>query len=57
MTRKLDGRTYQFWFDGANIHLIAIVQGGTAYWVINTLRDDLSNQDMVAIARSLEPVR
>jgi LCP family protein required for cell wall assembly len=56
VTRQLDGRTYQFWFDGKNIHLIAIVQDGTAYWVINTLRDDLSNQDMVAIARSLEPV-
>jgi hypothetical protein len=35
--------------------MIAIVQGGVAYWVQNTLRDDLSNPDMIAIARSLKP--
>ena len=55
LTRKLDGRTYQFYFNGSHIHMIAIVQGGVAYWVQNTLRDDLSNPDMIAIARSLQP--
>ena len=35
--------------------MIAIVQGGVANWVQNTLRDDLSNPDMIAIARSLRP--
>ena len=56
LTRKLDGRTYRFYFNGEHIHLIAIVQSGVAYWVTNTLRDDLSNQAMIAIARSLKPV-
>jgi LCP family protein required for cell wall assembly len=56
LTRKLDGRTYRFYFNGEHIHLIALVQSGVAYWVTNTLRDDLSNQAMVAIARSLKPV-
>ena len=36
--------------------MIAFIQDGTAYWVQNTLLDDLSNADMIAIARSLKPV-
>ena len=57
LKRKLDRRTYQFYFNGGHIHLIAILHGGVAYWVANTLRDDLSNPAMIAIARSLRPVR
>jgi LCP family protein required for cell wall assembly len=55
--RKLDGRTYQFYFNGSHIHMIAFIWHGTAYWVQNTLRDDMSNEDMIAITRSLKPVR
>ncbi|MGZ4431294.1 MAG: LCP family protein [Gaiellales bacterium] len=54
--RRLDGRVYRFYFNGSHIHLIAIVRSGIAYWLTNTLRDDLSNADMIAIARSLKPV-
>ena len=54
--RKLDRRTYQFYFNGTHIHLIAFISGHTAYWVQNTLRDDMSNADMIAIARSLKPL-
>jgi len=54
--RKADGRTYKFYFDGSHIHLIAFIEHGAAYWVQNTLRDDMSNADMIAIARSLKPV-
>jgi len=53
--RKIGRRTYRFYFNGAKIHMIAFVEHGTAYWVQNTLLDDLSNADMVAIAKSLEP--
>jgi LCP family protein required for cell wall assembly len=56
VTRRLDGRDYRFYFNGQHIHLIAFQQHGVAVWVTNTLRDDLRNQDMVAIARSLRPV-
>ena len=45
VTRKLDGRNYQFHFNGPHIHLIAIVEKGVAYWVTNTLRDDLKPSD------------
>ena len=55
--RKLDGRTYQFYFNGSHIHMIAFIWHGVAYWVQNTLRDDMSNEDMIAITRSLKPVR
>ena len=54
--RKLDDRTYRFYFNGSHIHMIAFTEHGTAYWVQNTLRDDMSNADMIAIARSLKPV-
>jgi LCP family protein required for cell wall assembly len=54
--RRLDGRTYQFYFNGSHIHMVAFIQNGTAYWVQNTLIDDMSNADMIAIARSLKPV-
>ena len=55
--RTLDGRTYQFYFNGSHIHMVAFIEHGTAYWVQNTLRDDMSNGDMIAIARSLKPVK
>ncbi len=55
--RAIGGRTYRFYFNGAHIHMVAFVHSGTAYWVQNTLLDDLSNADMIAIAKSLAPVR
>ncbi len=55
-TRKLDGRTYQFYFNGAHIQTIGIVHEGIAYWVQNSLTDQLTNAEMIAIARSLKPV-
>ncbi|MDX6549161.1 MAG: polyisoprenyl-teichoic acid--peptidoglycan teichoic acid transferase [Gaiellales bacterium] len=55
--RTLDGRQYRFYFNGAHIHMIAFIWHGTAYWVQNTLRDDMSNEDMIAVARSLKRAR
>ena len=37
--------------------MVAFIEHGAAYWVQNTLRDDMSNADMIAIARSLKPVK
>jgi LytR cell envelope-related transcriptional attenuator len=55
--RHLDGRTYDFYFNGSHVHIVAIIDNirHVAYWVQNTLMDDLSNADMIAIARSLKP--
>jgi LCP family protein required for cell wall assembly len=55
-TRTLDGRKYLFFFNGSHIQTIAFVQGDVAYWVQNSLLDDLTNPEMLAIARSLKPV-
>jgi LytR cell envelope-related transcriptional attenuator len=55
--RVIGGRTYLFFFNGSHIQTIAFVENGAAYWVQNTLLDDLSNSEMVAIARSLKPVK
>jgi LCP family protein required for cell wall assembly len=55
-TRRLDGRNYLFFFNGNHIQTIAFIQNGAAYWVQNSLLDDLTNPEMVAIARSLKPV-
>jgi LCP family protein required for cell wall assembly len=55
-TRTLDGRKYLFFFNGGHIQTIAFVQNDIAYWVQNSLLDDLTNPEMLAIARSLKPV-
>ena len=54
--RTIGGRKLQFYLDGSQIHLIAYVHHGIAYWLTNTLRDDLTNAEMIAIAKSLKPV-
>jgi LCP family protein required for cell wall assembly len=54
-TRRLDGRTYRFYFNGPHLHLVAFAYRDRVYWVINTLLDELTNPEMVAIARSLTP--
>jgi LCP family protein required for cell wall assembly len=56
-TRELNGRKYEFFFNGSHIQTVAFIQNGAAYWVENTLLDDLTNPEMIAIARSLQPVK
>jgi hypothetical protein len=31
-------------------------QGGSTYWVVNSLLDSLSNETMLAIAKGLKPL-
>ncbi len=54
--RKINGVTYLVFTDGAHIHVIAWRQGGMLYWLTNTLLEDLSNEQMLAIARSAKPL-
>lgn len=54
--RHLDGRTYKFFFNGSHLQTVGFTENGVAYWVSNTLLDDLTNDEMIAIARSLKPV-
>ena len=36
--------------------MVVLRHGGAAYWVVNTLRDELSNETMLAIAKGLQPL-
>jgi LCP family protein required for cell wall assembly len=57
-THRLKGRTYDFYYTGAHLHMIVLRgEGDARYWVVNTLLDSLSNETMIAIAKGLKPVR
>jgi hypothetical protein len=53
---KKTGRTFDLYTTSGHIHLIAYRRNGASYWVVNTLRDELSNETMLAIARGLQPI-
>jgi LCP family protein required for cell wall assembly len=55
-TYRVAGRKYHLFTTGGNIHMIVLKKGGSSYWVVNTLRDELSNETMLAIAKSLQPL-
>ena len=50
------GRQLDLYTTGGNIHMVVLREGGRTYWVVNTLRDELSNETMLAIAKGLEPL-
>jgi LCP family protein required for cell wall assembly len=54
--RKIDHVTYMIFTDGSHIHVVAWREGNMLYWVTNTLLEDLSNEQMLAIARSARPL-
>jgi polyisoprenyl-teichoic acid--peptidoglycan teichoic acid transferase len=54
--RKSKGVTYMIFTDGSHIHLVAWRKGHMVYWLTNTLLEDLSNEQMLAIARSAKPL-
>ncbi len=49
-------RTYSLFYDGEHLKTIAWREGGAAYWIENTLTNNLSPQQMLAIAESTRPV-
>lgn len=51
-TQQIGSRTYLIVDDGAHIHDIGWRVGKVIYFVSNTLLEDLSNSQMIAIARS-----
>jgi polyisoprenyl-teichoic acid--peptidoglycan teichoic acid transferase len=55
-TRTIGSRTYMIFADGGHIHMVAWRENQVLYWVVNTLREDLSNQQMLGIARSTQPL-
>jgi LCP family protein required for cell wall assembly len=55
-TQVIDGRKYEFVDDGAHIHVIGWRSGNVLYWLTNTLLEELSNSQMLAIAKSAQPL-
>ncbi len=51
-SQEIDGRNYLIVDDGAHIHDIGWRVGGALYFVSNTLLEDLTNAQMIAIANS-----
>ncbi len=57
LERTIRGRSYKLFFSGARLHTVGFEQDGGTYWVVNTLRNKLSNETMLAIAAGLKPLR
>jgi LCP family protein required for cell wall assembly len=55
-TRKIHGRTYELFYDGDRLRLVAWRSSKGAYWVSNTLLQTLSEGQMLGIAQSLRRV-
>jgi LCP family protein required for cell wall assembly len=56
-TQSIGGHNYMIFADGQHIHMVAWRRGKVLYWIVNTLLEELSNQQMTAIARSVQPLR
>jgi LCP family protein required for cell wall assembly len=56
-TQVIGGRSYRFVDDGSHIHVIGWRSGRVLYWLTNTLLEELSNAQMLAIARSAQTLR
>jgi LCP family protein required for cell wall assembly len=54
--RRLGNRDYDLYFDGARLHMVVLRTDEASYWVVNTLRDSISNETMLSIARGLRPL-
>jgi LCP family protein required for cell wall assembly len=57
LVRRIGKREYKLYFNGPKLHTVAFEENGSAYWVVNTLLDALSNETMLAIAKGLKPLR
>jgi polyisoprenyl-teichoic acid--peptidoglycan teichoic acid transferase len=52
--RRMGGRTYELFYDGHRLRMVAWRTPRAVYWVSNTLMRTLTNRQMLAIARSLQ---
>jgi hypothetical protein len=56
VSRRFGNRDYDLYYDGARLHMVVLRTDKGTYWVVNTLRDTLSNETMLSIARGLRPL-
>ncbi len=55
--QSIDGRSYRLIDDGSHIHVIGWRSGRVLYWLTNTLLEELSNEQMITLAKSAQPLR
>lgn len=53
----INGKRLLEFYNGGKLSLVAWKTSGTAYWVSNTLTDDMPARQLLAIAASLRPAR
>jgi polyisoprenyl-teichoic acid--peptidoglycan teichoic acid transferase len=56
-TQTINGHPYRLVNDGSHIHVVGWRSGRALYWVTNTLLEELSNAQMLAIAASAQGLR
>ncbi len=56
LERTVGKRNYKLFFSRNKLHVVAFEQDGGVYWIVNTLRNSLSNETMLAIAKGLKPL-
>ena len=54
--QRIGGRTFQVYYDGKRIRLIAWKSSKAVYWVSNTITGSLKNKEMTGIAKSLRKI-
>jgi LCP family protein required for cell wall assembly len=55
-TRRIGARSFMLFYDGDRLRLVAWKTPRAVYWVSNTLLLSISNRQMLAMARSLQPI-
>jgi len=55
-TETVAGRRFKLVDDGSHLHVVGWEAGGHLYWLTNTLTEELTNGQMLAIALSARPV-
>jgi LCP family protein required for cell wall assembly len=55
--KTVRGTPYMLFYNGAQLHMVAWKVGRMLYWVANSLDNELSNEAMMALATSFQPVK
>jgi polyisoprenyl-teichoic acid--peptidoglycan teichoic acid transferase len=55
-TLTVSGRTYDLYYEGQHLKMIAWAEHGAVYWIHNTLLDSVGNGALLAIAEQTRPV-
>ena len=56
-TQTIGGRKFMLFYQSDHLHMVAWKEHATLYWVLNTLDNQLSNDLLLGLAASCEPVK